>query len=197
MRLAAAAWAPFAPEEPWDEAADACARWLTVRASQVGERPGVLTPVLQRYDIASIDNFGWRTSPRGSRDRVPKGVKGVLAYVPDWEQLEYAGQLARDGAIAAVETPDYPLEGWARWWGATDVRTGRASQPLPEEIITGIKRLRFYGNNGFTRGFGRDMALKVLDGPLRDVDRPVVWGALLAAGQSARGVRRLAETVRP
>lgn len=191
MKPRTTAWAPFHATEPWEFAADACAGWLREQRRQYGDRLGVVTPVLQTYQMASVDRLGWRTSPRASRERVPSGTLGVLAYVPDLEQLEFASRLARDGSLAVVETASHPLIGWARWCKALNLRTGEREDALPAEVADRIERLRFCGNNGFTRGFGRNQALRILREDLRDVDRDLVWGGLLAAGQGASGIERL------
>lgn len=191
MKPRTTAWMPFHPTEPWEFAADACAGWLREQQRQYGDRPGVVTPVLQTYQIASVDRLGWCTSPRASSERVPSGTLGVLAYVPAPEQLEFATRLARDGPLAVVETASHPLIGWARWCEALNLRTGEGEDALPAEVVDGIEQLQFYGNNGFTRGFDRDQALRILREDLGDADRHLIWGGLLAAGQGASGVERL------
>jgi hypothetical protein len=114
--------------------------------------------------------------------------------VPDWESLEFATQLARNGSIVVVEGFGTKVEGWARWHEALNLTTGQQSEALPDDLVELVNHLKFYGNNGFTRGFGRDQALRHIDSA-RPVNTELLLGALLAAGQSASGVKRLAELI--
>ena len=191
MTVRAFAWVPEAETRPWDAAAEFAGIWLRRQASEHGERPGAVTPAIQDYGIPDVDRLGWKTSRRSGRRRVPDGQLGVLAYVPDWEELEFATQLARDGSLAVVEGFGTRMEGWARWHEAIDLTTGQQSEALPDVLVDLVEQLRFYGNNGFTRGFGRDHALRHIRS-VQPVDSELILGALLAAGQSASGVKRLA-----
>lgn len=192
MAVRAVAWVPEAETRPWDEAAALAGAWLRQQARDHSDRIGVVTPVIQQYMIDDVDRLGWKTSRRSGRKRVPDGTLGVLAYVPDWDELEFATGLARDGSLVAVEGTLAPLEGWARWQQAVDLITGEVTEPLADDLRTVVERLKIYGNNGFARGFGRDQAMRVV----RDVPADahgLVLGALLAAGQRSSGVKRLAD----
>jgi hypothetical protein len=192
VTVRAVAWVPEAETRPLDEAAAFAGAWLRQQARDYGDRIGVVTPVIQEYMIDDVDRLGWKTSRRSGRERVPDGTLGVLAYVPGWDELEFATGLARDGSLVAVEETLTPLEGWARWHQAVDLITGEVTEPLADDLRTVVERLKFYGNNGFARGFGRDQALRVV----RDVPADahgLVLGALLAAGQRSSGVKRLAD----
>lgn len=72
LALAAAAWAPFDPEEPWDSAADSCARWLTGRAFQFRENPGLSPRCLNDTESGA---------PTTS-DGVPHGVAAAVECLP-------------------------------------------------------------------------------------------------------------------
>lgn len=194
MTVRTIAWVPEAQTRPWPAAAELAATWLRRQASEHGERPGAVTPAIQEYSIPDVDRLGWKTSRRSGRGRVPDGRLGVLAYVPDWESLEFAIELARDGSIVVVEGFGTKVEGWARWHEALNLTTGQQSEALPNDLVELVSHLEFYGNNGFTRGFGRDQALRHIDSA-QPVDTELLLGALLAAGQSASGVKRLAELI--
>lgn len=194
MRVRAVAWVPEAETRPWDAAAELAGSWLRQRASEHGERPGAVTPAIQNYGIPDVDRLGWKTSRRSGRGRVPDGRLGVLAYVPDWDSLDFATHLALDGSIAVVEGFGTNVEGWARWHGAIDLTTGQPSEALPDDLVDLVERLKIYGNNGFTRGSGRDQALRHIRSA-QPADTELVLGALLAAGQSASGVKRLSELI--
>lgn len=84
------AWVPEAEVRPWHEAAESAGSWLRRQASEHGDRLGAVTPAIQDYGIPDVDRLGWKTSRRSGRRRVPGGPLGVLAYVPDWESLEFA-----------------------------------------------------------------------------------------------------------
>lgn len=190
MTVRSFAWVPEAETRPRGAAAELAGSWLRQQASEYGERPGAVTPAIQGYGIPDVDRLGWKTSRRSGLRRVPDGRLGVLAYMPDWESLEFATQLAHDGSIAVVEGFGTRVEGWARWHKAVDLTTGEQSQALPGDLVDLVERLRFYGNNAFTRGFGRDQALRYVQSA-RPVDTELLLGALLAADQSASGVKRL------
>lgn len=105
--------------------------------------------------------------------------------------------LARGSSLAVVETVQFPLAGWAAWLEATNLLTGEATQPLPDNLRNAIERLKFYGNNGFGDDFGRRQARTILadlraDGSL---DQDAILGALLAAGVSARGIGQLGRVI--
>lgn len=57
------------------------------------------------------------------------------------------------------------------------------------------RRLKFCGNNGFARGFGRDQAMRVVSDIPAGAHR-LVLGALLASGQRSSGVKRLADLLK-
>jgi hypothetical protein len=194
VTVRAVGWVPEAETRPWEAAAELAGRWLRLQASEHGERPGAVTPAIQNYGIPDVDRLGWKTSRRSGRRRVPDGRLGVLAYVPDWDSLDFATHLARDGSIAVVEGFGTNVEGWARWQQAIDLTTEQPSEALPDDMVDLVERLRFYGNNGFTRGFGRDQALRHIRSA-RPADTELLLGALLAAGQSASGVKRLSELI--
>jgi hypothetical protein len=194
VTVRAVAWVPEAETRPWPAAAEFAGIWLRRQSSEHGERPGAVTPAIQDYGIPDVDGLGWKTSRRSGRRRVPDGRLAVLAYVPDWESLEFATRLARDGSIAVVEGFGTKMEGWARWHDAVDLTTGQQTEALPDDLVDLVEQLRFYGNNGFTRGFGRDQALRRIRSVL-PVDVDLVLGALLAAGQSASGVKHLSELI--
>lgn len=191
MAVRAFAWVAEAETRPWDAAAEFAGVWLRRQASTHGELPGAVTPTIQDYGIPDVDRLGWMTSRRSGRRRVPDGRLGVLAYVPDWEDLEFATRLARGGSLVVVEGFGTKVEGWARWHEAIDLTTGQQSEALPGDLVDLVEQLRFYGNNGFTRGFGRDQALRHMRS-VEPVDPELILGALLAAGQAASGVKRLA-----
>jgi hypothetical protein len=48
----------------------------------------------------------------------------VLAYVPDYEMMDLATEVASDASLAVVETIEYPLMGWAMEVRAIDLVTG-------------------------------------------------------------------------
>lgn len=194
MTVRAIAWVPEAETRPWHAAAELAGTWLRRQASEYGERPGAVTPAIQGYGIPDVDRLGWKTSRRSGRGRAPDGRLAVLAYVPDWESLGFAAMLARDGSIAVIEGFRTKLEGWARWHEAVDLTTGQQSKTLPDDLVDLVEHLRFYGNNGFTRGFGRDQALRHIQSA-QPVDTELLLGALLASGQSASGVKRLCELI--
>lgn len=194
MSVRNVAWVPESETRPWGEATELAGAWLRQQASEHGERPGAVTPAIQGYGLPDVDRLDWKTSRRSGRRRVPDGRLGVLAYVPDWESLEFATQLAHDGSMVVVEGFGTKVEGWACWHEAVDLTTGQQSAALPDGLVDLVEQVRFYGNNGFTRGFGRDQALRHIQSA-QPVDTELILGALLAAGQSASGVKRLSELI--
>ncbi len=114
--------------------------------------------------------------------------------MPDWESLEFAIQLANGGSLAVVEGFGTKLEGWARWHRAVDLTSNQLSETLPDDVLELVETLQCYGNNGFARGFGRDQALRRTTS-MQLIDKDLTLGALLAAGQSASGVRRLSQLI--
>lgn len=94
------------------------------------------------------------------------------------------------GMMVVVEGFGTKVEGWARWHEAVDLTTGQQSAALPDDLVDLVERVKFYGDHGFTRVFGRDQALRHIQSA-QPVGTELIFGALLAADQSASGVKRL------
>lgn len=190
MKIRDAAWWSFHETEPWEIGATACAEWCAEQDVEHGEQAGVVTHALNDLGVRVLDRLRWRTSPRASRDRIPRGDLSVLCYVPDWRLLAFAQRTARNGSVAVVQSPPEQIEGWARWHGALDLRTETRAEPLPDDFREQIDRLLFYGNNAYAPKYDRQRAVAIFS----DIDptqQHLVWGALIAAGVRASGVERL------
>ena len=82
--------------------------------------------------------------------------------------------------------------GWAVEVGAHNLVTEEpTADPRDEASIKVLERLHFYGNNGWTRGFGRDQALRIL-GDHGYIDPSLVLGYMLAHGHHGKSIERLA-----
>lgn len=194
MDVRTVAWVPEAEGRSWSVAAELAVLWLRRQASEHGEKAGVVLPKMQDYGIPAFRQLAWKTTRRSGRNRVPAGRLAVLAYVPDWESLQFATQLARGGSLVVVEGFGTKLEGWARWHEALDLTTGLQSEALPDDLVELVNRLRFYGNNGF--GSPGDLALaKGLVDAAQPIDTELLPAAMLAAGQSVYGVERLVKNI--
>lgn len=135
-------------------------------------------------------------TPRGTRPR--NGPRAVLAYVPDYVTVGFAADYARDGALVVVETTSFPVRGWATTVQARDLTTGA---PTPDDrtkdVHTSCDQLHFHGNNSWRRGFGADMATRILDDLARagELDKDLLLGAMLAYGHSGDAIENLAALI--
>ncbi|MET9829438.1 hypothetical protein ABZ078_09025 [Streptomyces sp. NPDC006385] len=197
-----AAWVPDDdPERSWDEAAELAVDWVLQEAQRQGAKPLLVTPTQQQW-TSGPNRITWfaRTysavTPRSSRPARDRGP--VLAYVPDYELMHLAAGYARGSSLAVVESAMHPLVGWAMAAGAVNLLTGKTTaDTLSEAQRTALDRVHFYGNNGWTRGFGRDQATRIL----RDLSgretaaRDIILGYMVAKGHNGKAVDRLAKII--
>jgi len=105
-----------------------------------------------------------QATPRSLRG-VTGGQHAVPVYVPYEDTLALAVQLSREGALGVAEAAGFRVGGWARAVGALDLTTRQVSERFAADIAGQLDRVIFYGNNGWTRGFGADQTLRILIEP--------------------------------
>jgi len=198
--LAMVAWAPDEEERDWSVAAGLAAAWVDQRCAAEGAAGVLVTNSLDHLGVPELDAFErrhTRTSRRASRDRVGRGAGPVLSYVPGIDELAFAMRLARGSSLAVVETPSFPLGGWAAQLGALDLVTGEKTPSLPDAINDAVEKLKFVGNNGFGDQYGKRRATAlVADLAGRGLlDGDLLVGAVLAAGVSENGAKNLAKLI--
>ncbi|MGW5768782.1 hypothetical protein ACWEVY_06500 [Streptomyces longwoodensis] len=197
-----AAWVPDNDaERSWDEAAEMAAAWLLEQARALRSQPLLVTPTQQQWQagpdvirrIAHIYEATTNRS-RGAQFR----QRPVLAYVPDYGDMNLAASYARNSALAVVESQTTPLIGWAMEVQALDLTTGATTPDsrTPEQRHE-LDRIHGYGNNGWTRGFGADRSASILSGLLSQdgIDVDIVVGYMVARGHDARSVARLTKII--
>jgi hypothetical protein len=195
-----AAWVPEHVGMDWDEAARIAVDWVEHESNQQGTRALLVTVTKTGLGDDSLAAFAnrheWTTPQSSYRTKVARR-RPVLVYVPDERTLAVAAEYARGSSLCAIEGFATPLSGWARSAGAVDLLAGLALEALQPELIEALERLHFYGNNGWTRGFGQDRALHILEG-LRNVnllDKTAITGDMLARGHGAKPIKRLGELI--
>ncbi len=85
------------------------------------------------------------------------------------------------------------VPGWAKACGAANLRTDEQT-PLPApELEEGFDLISDEGNNGWTRGFGADHAIRELRVLKQrdDFDLPTLEGAMILRGHRAEAIKRL------
>jgi hypothetical protein len=85
-----------------------------------------------------------------------------------------------------IEASSYPLIGWAMETKALNLVTGEPTADTRTDYQRKeLDRIRFYGNNNWTKGFGADQTLLTLRDLLHDDPLPadVIVGSILARGQ--------------
>jgi hypothetical protein len=198
-----AAWVPETEFRPYDDAVDMALDWLEADMAQHGLRGAVVVTNTKGGIGAMPERLGrfaarhTHTSPRSSyRVGPPRGV-AVLVYVPTEEAFLLGERLASGASVVAVESYMTPLRGWARAVGAIDLTGGPPLDALPDEVAEALDQLHFYGNNGWTRGFGADQATRVLQELHRAgrLDRDEVTSAMLARSKHADAVKRLGQLI--
>lgn len=194
-----AAWVPERQDMDWNDAVAIAIRWVEAECAERGEQALLVTVAKNSID-GSLRSFAERhewTTPRSqNRGAVGRG-RPVLAYVPDERTLEVAARFARGSSLCAVEGFGTPLAGWARAAGTADLLGGPPVGPNDPRLQKALDTLHFYGNNGWTTGFGRDHAQGQLQRLQQAglLNREAVLGDMLARGHSAKAVKRLADRV--
>ncbi|MCP3782946.1 hypothetical protein NLX85_06150 [Micromonospora sp. A3M-1-15] len=179
---------PFTADRTLETAAAIAMEWAE-RAAVAHQRPAVLvTDRIGEYhghDLFERYRRGRHVSPRSNRLNFRPGA--VVAHAPSPTALHLVMRLADGAAVAVVEHPEpWRLSGWARALGARDLFTGENAPALHPKLVKFLDALNFYGNNGYSRGHGRDGAQRVLadlraEGLLEDPD-------LIISALAARGV---------
>lgn len=197
-----AAWVPDDdPDRSWDEAADLAVEWLLQEAARLGSAPLLVTPAKSQW-TSGADSVRWlaqhheAATPRSNRPS--SGRRPVLVYVPDYDTFHFAANYARDASLAVVESTATPLRGWAIEVAALDLLTGESTPDTrTEEQRQQLERIHFYGNNGWTTGFGKDQATRLLADLQRQglLDPDVVLGYMLARGHHGKAIDRLSRII--
>lgn len=198
----AAAWVPDDdPQRDWEDAASLAVDWIISEGRKQRATPLLVTPTQSQWNagVESITRFARRypaTTPRSRR--VAKSGGPVLAYVPDYESLYLASTYARGSSLAVVETIQFPLIGWAMELGALNLLTGEPTPDVRSDHQRAeLERVNFYGNNGWTRGFGASQASRVLSDVLRQdhLSADVIVGTMLGKGHNGDAVERLRKLI--
>src|ERR1035437_10476592 len=195
-----AAWVPERTGMDWDEAARIGVAWVERESVQQG-RPALLMTVREeqprarqprdfrhapRLDDPSVQLPHLRRARSAGAGLCPgrENSAGRCRLCP--RLLALCDRRLRDTVVAR-----------ARATGAIDLLGGSATEALQPELTEALERLHFYGNNGWTRGFGQDQARRVLK-DLRNtglLDKTVITGDMLAREHHAESVKRLAELI--
>jgi len=182
-----ASWVPFTADRTLEAAAAIAMEWAEKAAAN--DRPAVLVTdrIGEYHGHEPFEQYrrGRHVSPRSSRLGFRPGA--VIAHVPTPKALELAMRLADGAALAVVEHPaPWRLAGWARAVGARDLVTGETAAALDPTLATHLNDLIFYGNNGYSRGHGRDGAQRILTDLQTEglLDRDLVVSALAGLGVS-------------
>ncbi|MFD5858715.1 hypothetical protein [Streptomyces chartreusis] len=197
-----AAWVPDDnPERGWDEAAELAVAWLLEQSRNLNLQPVLVTPTKQQRHSgpAVIRSFAQTYEATTSRSRGAQfRQRPVLAYVPDYGDMELATSYAHNSVLAVVESRTHPLLGWAMETQAVDLTTGSptADTRSPEQRRE-LESIHDYGNNGWTKGFGADMSAAVLSDLLRQdgIDKDVIVGYMVARGHDQHSIARLAKII--
>jgi hypothetical protein len=193
----AGAWVPDDdPHRDWEDAAALAVDWVLEQAVSLSSRPVLVTNAFGiESNVPSLQRllaYAEQVTPRSRRGVAGSG-HAVLAYVPLEDALALAIPLARGGALGVVESSELPVRGWAREVGAVDLTTGQTSEPFGTEVAEELDRVLFYGNNGWTRGFGADQTLRILTDLRRTGfnDADAIVGYVGAHGKSSKAMARL------
>jgi hypothetical protein len=191
-----AAWVPDdAEHRPWEVAFGLAADWIEAQSGQ----PLLITPRHQQDAFAAMAAFAnthSATTLRSGRSFRHSGP--VLAYMPDYEMMDLATEVASDASLAVVETIAYPMMGWAMQIRAIDLVTGEVTPDTrTDSQRRELDQVFFYGNNGWAPAFDRERATGVLQSLLGEpgMSKGIVVGHMIAKGASGKGVARLAKLI--
>lgn len=167
-----AAWVPDDnPERGWDEAAELAVAWLLEQSQTLNLQSVLVTPTKQQWQLgpAVIRRFAQTYEVTTSRARGAQfRQRPVLAYVPDYGDMELAASYANNSVLAVVESRTHPLLGWAMETQAVDLTTGSSTADTrsPQQCHE-LESIHDYGNNGWTKGFVADLSAAILSDLLR------------------------------
>ncbi|OHV54486.1 hypothetical protein BCD48_44535 [Pseudofrankia sp. BMG5.36] len=122
----------------------------------------------------------------------------MLAYVPDYQTMQLAIRYARGGALAVIEGFTTPLCGWAIEVGALDLLENLVTPDLRSaHLRSALDRIHFYGNNGWTNGFGKDATVRLLHDIVEqnELDQDLILGFMLAHGHHHKSIEHLARII--
>ncbi|MGC5010126.1 hypothetical protein ACLQ2R_05120 [Streptosporangium sp. DT93] len=195
-----AAWVPDDdPHRDWEDAAKLAVAWVLQQAKQEGATPLLVTPTQNQWNtgVNSITRFAHAypaTTLRSGREQARRGPGPVLVYAPDFETLDLAVGYARGSCLAVIETRATPLIGWAMEARAVNLLTGEVTADTrTDSQRETLERVRVNGNNGWTRGFGQNQTMRILQGTYgRDgLTKDIILGTMLAKGRHGKAVDRL------
>jgi len=194
-----AAWVPDDdPERPWDDAADLAFDWVLKRARENRLEPLLVSPTQGQWHSGAdaVREMAQRYDAVTPRSNRPHGSmkRAVLAYVPGYDCMDLAAMYARDGVLAVVESVSHPLLGWAVEVKATNLVTGQVTPDTRDvDLVKDLDRVSWHGNNGWTAGFGKNMATRVLSDQAsrRSLDPAIVLGYMVARGHHGKAIERL------
>ena len=193
-----AAWvADDAEHRPRDVAFALAADWIEAHPNS---QPLLITPVRhQQSAFPAITRFAnTHTAITLGRGRSFRHSGPVLAYVPDYEMMDLATEVASDASLAVVETIEYPMIGWAMQVHAIDLVTGKVTPDTrTESQRRELDQVYFYGNNGWAPPFDRERAASVLQPLLTEsgMSKDIVLGHMIAKGASGKDTVRLARLI--
>lgn len=176
--------------------------WLLAGAKAMGRRPMLVVPnkPVTRGGPPIIVQLASRYQTTTEKTASMEHTEGpVMSYVPTWKGLEVAVRYAQGAGLVVVEHPTWPMRGWAIDVGATDLSTGETvPDERSDEYRDLLDDLDQIGNNGWSRGFGANMAAAALRkavelGPLDEAD---ILGAMAARGHYSDSLERLRELIR-
>lgn len=123
------------------------------------------------------------------------GAKRVVAFRPDWKDVEFTTSLWRrsNGAIFLFEHPSWPIAGWAAVTDALAYPDWSPSPDIADEDMKALSELKFEGYKGYVDDTSQRMARAILrDAPgLARAGRPWIVSALIGLGMRADQVERL------
>lgn len=144
--------------------------------------------------LAVAGKRGHTLTPR-SRSAAPSQPI-VVALWPLLEAMCLAHRITpAGGTLIALQWGDAEqvVPGWAKACGAANLRTDEQTPPPAPELEEGFDLISYEGNNGWTRGFGADHAIRELRGLKQrdDFDLPTLEGAMILRGHRAEAIKRL------
>jgi hypothetical protein len=191
------AWVPFLQEIGWEDRANAAAvAWTEAECRGRGVRGLLLVySHANNYDDGSLGAFAKRhsiTTQRSSYHTNSPRSSVVIVDRPDEVLMETAVEMGR-GALCAIESPAFPLLGWAMESRAEDLLTGELTpETRTEEQRKLLDFLKIAGNNGWHDSYA-EMRVPSLLNRLQasGLGLDVICGVMLARGATASGIQKL------
>lgn len=189
---------PFPSDETVDQGVKRLAPYLSEAEKAAGRRAAVVLP--HRADYGKlVDVLVRGRNTTTERSRQPIGGAPVVAYCPTVNGIQLAQQLS-SGWLGVIAWASKWFDGWARYQGAINARTGERYPGYNDAAQEAIEDIDFSGNNGWSSTRDQLTVGQARQGAeaahAAGVDDATIYGAMVALGHHEKSIDRLMKIIR-